>query len=113
MTATLRATVGLSADEAAALGHLTDATDPQAIALDSLTGITLGLGASTAQQVHALVVAGLKAVEKKAEEIGYTRQAAFERDHPDCVAWRNLLSTRRLPSFLSPKDDSDTVAGAA
>lgn len=101
MTATLRATVGLSADEAAALGHLTDATDPQAIALDSLTGITLGLGASTAQQVHALVVAGIQAVEKEAEEIGYRSLAEFLKTDDESKAWRESRRARALRRFAA------------
>jgi hypothetical protein len=101
MTATLRATVGLSADEAAALTRIQDSATPQAIALDSLTGITLGGKASTAQQVHALIVAGLQAVEKEAERIGYRDLAEFLKTDDESRAWRESRRSRALKRFAA------------
>lgn len=112
MTSPLRVTVSLSADEVAVVERMKHAGTAEAATLHDLTGITVPTGASAAQSVHALLVAGLTAIEKEAERIGYARQAEFERDHPDCVAWRAVQGARRLPAFMSP-EGSNAVAGAA
>lgn len=95
----MRATVGLTADEVAEIAKIKDSGTPEATALDSLTGITLGSKASAAQTVHALVAAGIQAIQDKAEEIGYQRLAVFLETDEESKAWqasRRARASRRL-----------------
>lgn len=104
MTATMRATVGLSAAEIAEIEKLKNDGSPEAETLEALTGISLGPRSSAAQSVHALVAAGLTAIRERTEELGYARQAVIEAQHPDCVAWRRMTSRHR-PFMTSGQAD--------
>lgn len=104
MTAITRVTVGLSADEAAVLDKLKKDDAPEAATLSSLTGITLGPSASDAKTIHALVVAGLQAVQELAEEIGYQRLAEFVRTDEESQAWRASRRTRSARRMASSSE---------
>ena len=95
----LKTSVRLAAAEAEDVQKIASQGSDEAAALALLTGVALGQKPSAAATLHAVVAAGLKAIEEKAEEIGYTRQAQFEATHPDCVAWRDAMRIYGMQFF--------------
>jgi hypothetical protein len=90
-----RATVGLTSSEADDLEKIKEPGSYLNTALRSLTGVTVGPPSSDAQTVHALLVAGLQAVRRKAEVIQYDQLAAFLRNDPEHRAWIESRRSRR------------------
>ncbi len=110
MTVTIaRKSVPLDKDDLQVLEALAQPGSDEALALIDLTGAPLGSQSSEAQRLHALIAAGRKAMQDKALEIAFERQAAFEKDHPDCQEWRRVMQGRHMRPFM----DGQTEAGAA
>lgn len=104
-----RVTVGLDAAEAAILERIKEGDSIEATALGSLINITLTTKASVSQSVHAILVAGIQAIEAEALEIGYRKQAEYEASHPDCQAWRRAMRGRgRRPFMDNHAEESST-----
>ena len=88
MTPVMRTTVGLDAEEAEIIKRVQDDNSLEAKALGVLTGITVENESPLSQYVHALLAAGIRAVERQVEESGYHRLAEFRKTDPEHAAWR-------------------------
>lgn len=104
MATALRTTARLNEAEAALVQKLRTGGSDESLALHALTN-TAVTDATNAEAVHALIEAGMKAIEEKTEEIGYARQAQFEATHPDCVAWRTTVRTHGLRLLADAYED--------
>lgn len=87
MTAAKRTTIKLTSGEVLDLDRIKEPGSSLNLALDHLTGVAVGPPTPDSQAVHALVVAGLQAVHKHAEEIGYSKLAKFLKTDPEHQAW--------------------------
>lgn len=105
-TTKVRKQVPLDPDDLADLSALRAHEEDKVTALHDLTGIRLKDNASEAETLHALLVAGRKALAEKELALGFERAAEYERDHPEVQAWRAAMRGRHLRSF-------DVSAGAA
>lgn len=105
MAKTLRRQVPVHPVDQEAVKHLRTENSPQAAALAVLTGIVVTPETSEAQALYAMLAVGREAVEQKALEAAYHREAEFARNHPDVQAWRRAMP--RLRSH-TPRD-TDTA----
>lgn len=106
-TTKVRKQVPLDPEDIADIDALRSHDEDKVTALETLTDIHLKDNPSEAQVLHALLVAGRKALADKALEIGFERAAAYERSHPEVQRWRKAMRGRHLRTFL------DSAAGAA
>jgi hypothetical protein len=88
MTDTLRTTIRLNETEAACAARLRNPDTTEAEAVRELTGLEDLTNASASTLVHALIEAGVQAVRKKAEEVGYARLNDFLQTDNEHKAWR-------------------------
>jgi hypothetical protein len=88
MTDTLRTTLRLNEIEAACAAKLRDPSTPEAAAIRDLTGKDDLSGAPVVTIAHALIEAGIKAVNDRAEEVGYNRLREFLKTDDEHKAWR-------------------------
>lgn len=98
--------VPLNEEDLHALSCVKSPGTDEAAALQELTGVSLGSRPSKAAAIHALVEAGRKAVEEKALEIAYRREAEFTAAHKDCQQWTSAMSGRALLPFLENQGTS-------
>lgn len=99
-TTKVRKQVPLDLDDLTDLSALRAHEGDKADALHALTGIRLRNNAPESEALHALVVAGRKALAERELEIGYGRAAAYERSHPEVQTWRRAMRGRHLRPFL-------------
>lgn len=110
MNTTARKSIPFDADDAETVRSLEQEGSPERVALHAVTGITLGTKPSEAERLHAILIAGRKAIEAKALEIGYARAAEFDRTNPERQQWINAVRNhRRLRPFMNDGEQ----AGAA
>lgn len=95
MATTLRTTARLNEAEAELVQKLKTGGSDESIALHALTH-TAVIDATNAEAVHAVIEAGVRAIEAKALEIGFARAAEYEKDHPEVQAWRSAMRGRHL-----------------
>lgn len=108
MTTQVRKQVPLDADDLAVLERLGYDGSPEAVALHAVTGIRTMRGTSEAERLHALIVAGRKAVQEKALEMGSAKAAEFDRTDPERQQWISAMRhRRRMRPFMNEE------AGAA
>lgn len=98
----LKTSVRLKEAEAASVEKITSQGSDQAAALTQLTGVLLGTEPSAATALHAVVVAGLKAIDARAEEIGYQRLAAFLATDDETRRWLQSRRARAVQYDIAP-----------
>lgn len=108
MTVRVRKQVPLDTDDLSVLEQLGRDGSAQAVALHAVTGIVTTRKTSEAERLHAILVAGRKAITEKALEIGYARAAEFDRTDPERQQWTHAMRRRhRLRPFM---DENEGVA---
>lgn len=90
----LKTSVRIKPSEAEHVEKIAAQGTDQAQALSALTGIVLGTAPSAATTLHAVVAAGLKAIEDRAQEIGYRRLAEFTDTDEESRRWRESRRAR-------------------
>lgn len=103
MATVIKTTARLDEDEAALVARLKDPGTDEAEALKEITGLSDLTNAPAATVVHALVEAGITAVQEKAEEVGLSRLSAFLKQDPEHLAWvasRRKRASRRYHGGL-------------
>lgn len=105
MPKTERKKVPVHDDDKQALARLRRPGSPEAQALTDLTGVLIDTDLPESQLLHALLIAGLQATERRAEEEGYRRLAEFRKTDPDHQKWRasrRARTARRQTGELPP-----------
>lgn len=90
----LKTSVRIKESEAAHVEKIASQGTDESAALAALTGVALGPAPSAATALHAVVVAGLQAIEERAQEIGYQRLAEFTATDDESRRWRASRRTR-------------------
>lgn len=97
MATVIKTTTRLDEAEADFAARLKNPDTDEAVALRQITGLEDLAHAPAATVVHALIEAGITAVQQKAEEVGMRRLADFLKTDPDHQAW---IASRRKRAML-------------
>ncbi|SRR6266576_2965031 len=93
MATTARRSLALPPDDIETVENIRHAEADQN-ALRAL-GITVSDNPTAAEILRALVAAGIQAVQNKALEAAYAREAEFMKTDPECQKWRQARRNRR------------------
>lgn len=101
MTFPLKTSVRLLPAEAEDAQKVASPGTDERTALTLLTGAEFGEKPSAAAVLHAVIQAGLKAVEDEALAIALRRESAFMAEDPECQQWEQWLRSHRGLAFMA------------
>lgn len=95
MTDVLRTTFKFTENEAEFAALLRRAESDEAQAVRDLVGLEDLKHAPVTVLLHALIDAGIQAIQEQADKVKYARLAEFLKDDPEHKAWHEARRTRR------------------
>jgi hypothetical protein len=102
MSAEIRTTFRYDQAEAAFAARVMDPASAEAEAVRRLTGHTDLAGAPVTVLTHALIRAGMRAIEAETMQVGHERLAAFLRTDHEHRAWADSRRKRRSERPVEP-----------